>query len=67
MRSTQIKDISRASTARHITVRATVWKPTACKRRHFALRKTAFGAPIDGLWQNIAQRPANTELINMQR
>ena len=46
MRSTQIKDISRASTARHITVRATVWKPTACKRRHFALRKTAFGKTL---------------------
>ena len=67
MWSTQIKDISRASAARHIAVRATAWEPTACKRRHFALRKTAFGAPIDGLWQNIAQRPANTELINMQR
>ena len=51
MWSTQIKDISRASAARHITVRATVWKPTACKRRHSALRKTAFRALKDGLWR----------------
>lgn len=51
MWSTQIKDISRASAARHVAVRATAWEPTACKRRHFALRKTAFRALKDGLWR----------------